>query len=326
MEIINLYPAPKNIDIGNRTDNDPPVFEKVNLYKVPNSCISSFGYIIKNFKVLKQSISYRHRASVSIKNILTYSLLKKKISVENNCLSIANGWYMNYYHFTIECLPKLYLLRDHLENSTLVFPAEINRFHAQWFELLGIKNIRYIKENEMICAPKVITTSFTARDLNHHDVILPEFKAWVLSKIKNINAISFKKIFVGRKNPIYRKVLNIDQTKKKLNELGFVYLEMEDYSVEDQIKLFHNAEQIICVHGAALSNMCFSNSNTKVIDIIHEEFKQWCFLKMAIILEIDYSTFPCSGPKVHNLPNDMRNEDITVDISKLKNSILQWEQ
>lgn len=321
-EIINLYPETKNIDIGKREDNDPPIFEKINLYKISNSYISTFGYIIYNFQILKQGISYRHRNSVSFKNVLSFILFKRKISIDNACLSIANGWVDSYYHFTLECLPKLYLMRDFIETSTLVFPSKLTSFHKQWFDILDIHNIQLINDDEIVKTKLAITSNFSARDLNHHHLITPHFRDWVLSKIQQKNIEYNKKIFIGRKNPKYRVLLNKEDVIKMLNKYGFVYIEMEDFTVVEQILIFNNAQQIVSIHGAALSNICFCKPNTKIIDLMHEDFKQWCFLKLAIILNLSYSIIPCKDINQNDKLPGHRN--LLVDINVLEKFIKTW--
>ncbi len=322
-QITKLYPAPKYINIDGKIDQDPPVIEEVNLYQVNQAYISTYGYIIKNAKILKETVSFRHRDSISFKNIVSFLFLKNKIKISIPALSIAHGWYDSYYHFTIESLPKLYLLRDFISRSTLVFPKNIMKFHSEWFNILNVTNITFIDNNEIVYTPLAISTSFTSRDLNHHNIILPEFRNWVIDHIQNINSIKYDKIFIGRQNATRRKILNLEEVKETLTKLGYIYIEMEDYSVVDQIKLFHNAKQIISVHGAALANMCFASSYTKILDLIVAEFKQWCFLKMAIILNIDYDLFPCKGDNNNEAPG---YQNIIIDIKKLENRINQWNQ
>ena len=321
MEIKSVYPPANIIDIGDKQDNDPPIFEPVNIYSLPNAYITSYGYVISNFKILKEGVSYRHRNSLNFKNVVSFLFLKKKVHLNKSALSISHGWYDSYYHFTLECLPKLFILKDFLSRATLVFPKKIQNFHSEWFELLGVKNILYVEESEILKTPLAITSSFPARDLNHHHLVMPDFAMWVLSKIDNLNSLGFKKIFIGRKNPKHRILLNLPEIKLYLETQGFVYAEMEDYSIKDQIKLFYNANQIICVHGAALSNLCFSKPGTKVLDLLHEDFKQWCFLKLAIIHNLDYDILDCQGEGDHPLPG---YKDIRVNIPNLKNKIEKW--
>lgn len=322
MSTVKLYPAPSAVDIGERPDNDPPVFEAVSMYKVPHALISSYGYIIRNFKLLKEGISFRHRHSVSLKNIISFTFLKKKVRIAQPCISIANGWYESYYHFTLESLPKLFLMRNELAGAVVVFPAAMSSFHRQWFSILNIRNIRTITDNEVVKTPLAITTNFSSRDLNHHNLVMPEFRDWVVSHLNNTGPAGPEKIFVGRKAARYRILLNSEETKTLLAANGFVYVEMEDLSVEQQIRMFNGASRIVCVHGAALSNTCFCKPGTRIIDLMHEDFKQWCFLKLAKVLDLEYTILPCEGPNDGDQLPGHRN--ITANLQQLSQTIEKW--
>jgi len=321
-ESVQIYPPPALVDIGNNTDNDPPVFEPVEMYRVKNAIVTPYGYIVKNFRLLTKAVSFRHRSVLTLKNIALIVFFKKKVRVNQPVISITQGWYDGYYHFTLESLPKLFLLKDYLEEAVLVFPKKTQQYHVEWLQLLGVRNILYLGDNEVAKTPLAITTSFPARDLNHHHIITPLFRSWVLSKISNKNSSGHQKIFIGRKNPRHRKLLNISDVTNFLTGKGFVYIEMEDFTVEDQVKLFYNATEIICVHGAALSNICFSKPGTKVLDMIHEDFQQWCFLKLAKILDINYSLLKCSGNNAHPLPG---YRDLEVNLQQLEERLNAWK-
>lgn len=315
MEITTLYPAPEFIDIGGLKDNDPPVYEPVEEYLIPNAYINSNGYIFKSFRPVKETVSFRHRDSVSLKNVLSNFLSKKKIRISEPAISIMSGWNDNFYHFTLESLPKLYVLRKHIDSATIIFPQNLKQFHKEWTEILGLKNVTYLNSNEIVKTPLAISSTFTSRDLNHHNLVIPEFRDWILSKVESTDVTIFKKIFIGRKNSSHRRLLNLDKVKSFLEKKGFTYLEMEDYDLKQQIRLFAGADEIVCLHGAALTHLCFAKPNTLVIDLIHEDFYQWCYLKLAKILKINYLQLRCAGDAESELLPGYR--DIEVDINSL---------
>lgn len=61
---------------------------------------------------------------------------------------------------------------------------------------------------------------------------------------------------------------------ESLSKLGFEIIQNERYSLREQAQIFHNAECIIGAHGAGLANLVFCKPKTKVIELIHDEFKQ----------------------------------------------------
>lgn len=317
-----LYSATDNVSLGEIIDTDLPVLEPINLYEIKNAYISSFGYIFYFFNIFKDTISHRHKNVISFKNIFSAIFLKNKIKINTPCISISNGWYDSYYHFTLECLPKLFLMRDYVNTSTVIFPSKHSSYHKQWFKILGVNNIKYINENEVVKTTLALSTTFAARDLNHHTAITPEFRNWVLSKIENKESVSLKKILIGRSKANYRTLVNNNDVIQLLTKYGFTYVEMEDFSVEEQIKLFYNAEQIVSVHGAALTNIAFCKPDTNIVDLMHNDFKQLCFLKLAIVLKLKYHIVRCAGKDVLN--KAIGHDDLIVDLTLLESVINKW--
>lgn len=325
INIINIYPPPKDIDIskeiGEIKDNDRPVLEPIDIVLVKDAMIGYYGYITKRFSNVEQIVSPRHRYSVGFKSIFSNYFLKKKIAVSIPAISITNGWYDSFYHFTLECLVKLYLLRDYMNDATIVFPAKCSPFHTQWFDILDIKNITYIKEDEVIQTPQAVSCNFPNRDLNHHDLILPEFRNWILSKVENKNVCSGK-VFVGRREGSKRNLVNQRELAGNLEKIGFSYIEMDDFSIIDQINIFRNAECIVAVHGASLTHLTFCKSNTKVLDLIHENYHVFCFLKLSKILGFNYELMFCKGEAADK--DQSGYKDFQADVNRILSIVERW--
>jgi hypothetical protein len=320
VKFINLYPSPRHIDIGNFIDNDKSVQEPIDAIFVENAYIGYYGYITKKFKNIEHIVSPRHRNTIPFKSIISTYILKKKIKISEPAISIMNGWYENFYHFSLECLVKIYILRNY--NGTIVFPSKLHGFHKEWIAIFGLKNITYIEENEVVETPLAISSNFPNRDLNHHANILPEFRDWILSKVSSKNVLICNKIFVGRRTASKRNLTNQQELKIELAALGFFYIEMEDFSVEEQINIFRHADYIVGVHGASLSHLMFCKPNTKVIDLIHEEYHVFCFLKLSKILNINYDLIFCKGELTDKTQSGYT--DFYAEIELIKNKVKKW--
>ncbi len=317
IEVIKLYDASTiNFHLGNE-DNDPPALETVNLYSISKGYVNNLGYVLSGFKFVRETVSYRHRTSLSFKNIISYRVLKKQIKANLPIICITNAWYDSYYHFTLECLPKLFLLSSFIESSTLIFPKKHSSFHAEWLQLLNVKDIHFVDDNELLTSC-IRTTSFPERDLNHHDVISPKFRDWLVQKLDLLEVKKTKKIFIGRKNPKHRKLLNTSEVMSFLIPYGYEYVEMENLKVIEQLQLFRSATHIIAVHGASLANLCVSNAGTTVIDLMHVDFKQWCFYKLSKVLNLNYKILQCEGDTNDKLPG---HRDIWVNVTELSKLI-----
>ena len=89
----------------------------------------------------------------------------------------------------------------------------------------------------------------------------------------------YKKIFVDRdqlklidinnleKYKNYRVLINETEIKNFLLSEGFDIIKPEDYSFEEQVKIFSSAKFIIGLYGAAMMMLSFCKKNTSVLEI-----------------------------------------------------------
>lgn len=294
-----LYKKANIVEFGIENDNDPAVLEPIFSYKYKNVIILAYGQILKRLKNQKESLSIRHRSSLTFKNIIAAYFFKKKIKINQPAIIIANGWADSFYHFTMESLQKLYMMRDEINSSLVVFPKNFfKKFHQEWFELLDVTNLILIEDTEVIKAKNAISTSFPARDLNHHHEVLPEFRDWVLTKMEDKRLIDHtskypEKIFINRSKAKFRRIINFEEIKPILLSKGYVIIDLEDCNLVEQINYFYHAKKIIGIHGAGFTHIAFTKAD--VIDIIYKDFHQNCFLKMAKILNTRYTFLKCQG-------------------------------
>ncbi|WP_139295225.1 glycosyltransferase family 61 protein, partial [Planktothrix tepida] len=57
-----------------------------------------------------------------------------------------------------------------------------------------------------------------------------------------------------------------------LNQWGFVSIELETLTVQEQADLFSQAEVIIAPHGAGLTNLVFCQANTVVVELVSPHY------------------------------------------------------
>ncbi|WP_430406165.1 glycosyltransferase family 61 protein [Fluviicola sp.] len=306
VEIIRLFPPAAPVDLKGIIDNDPPIHEAVEIHILKKARVNYYGYVFKNGRVYEHFVSPRHRGTITWKNSLSNYLKKKVVRFNSPVISIAHGWYDNYYHFTLEVLVKVFLLKDYLDDAVVLFPKKTSSFHRKWFEVIGLKNIRYIDENEVIVSPKVISCNFPNRDLNHHHLITPLFREWIIKQAQKkgfLEAAQFPpNLFIDRAKAAYRKILNHDEVEQLLTEAKIPMLNMEDLTLEEQINALYFAKHVSFVHGAGLTNILFCNPGTSIYDFCHNEFNQNCFYKLAIPLNLHYQLIKCKGNVVHESP------------------------
>lgn len=320
-----LYKEPNKIVVPKK-DQRPHDIYPVYEYIITKSYANPFGIIISNNRIHIESM-YSDQLPLSLLQqirLKTSFLLKKKIKHTEPVLSIMHGYYNNFYHFSLECLVRIFLLKDHLKNNNakILLPKGLKSYHYEWLELLGLQDqVIMAEHNTVIMSEKLITCNFPANSSNYHQEILKDFRNWVLSKINlKENNHDHKKIFIGRKNEIRRKITNIEQVKKITNQYGYKYIEMEDFTLEEQIKIVQASTHIVGIHGAALSHLIFAHKNTKVIEIINIDFHFHFYEKMCLALKIKYSSLLSEQTKKKDNPN---HSDITVNTDDLRKAIIE---
>ena len=138
--------------------------------------------------------------------------------------------------------------------------------------------------------------------------------------LKNVDTLldrkADKRIFVGRGQVQWRKVLNEAVLKQFLADYGFAFCQMDDLTMKEQMTLFYNADIVVAPHGSALSNLLFCRKGSTVIEILPYRYAEASNYTYAVYSELRYGyikgkAINCPGVKPCF-------EDIEVDIERLE--------
>jgi len=298
-------------------------FPAISEYQVSNASIGYFGYIFKGLQSL-DSIMPSDYSPLKTHSIIRNTINSKTVRVDKPALSVVNSWVENFYHFTWETLVKIYLLREQLPTATLVFPAERKGFHTQWLSMLGITDITWVEKKQRIKTPLAISSSSFELTMPGAKAILEGFREWVISRMNQQGLLEDKsrypkRIFITRTKVRYRNIVNLAELEPLVTRYGYSIVELEDYSIAQQVNFFYHAEDIVGVHGAGFAYIGFSKA--PVLDIIVSDFISLWFEKIAGIMETGYEYLRTPG-----VPNDFPDKrpgyhDILVDLEKLEEKL-----
>ncbi len=167
-----------------------------------------------------------------------------------------------YYHWLVECLPRLYSLQQVGKPITLLMPSDLP---PVWQEMLDI------------CLPENVT-------VEHPQSEWVEVENFVLSNCVTFKASAFippphldyirgrffaaydlppepepkHNIYITRRHARKRFVLNEDEVLDYLSRFGFKPYALEYMSYREQVTLLHGAKNIVAPHGAGNTNILFS--------------------------------------------------------------------
>jgi hypothetical protein len=206
----------------------------------------------------------------------------------------------NYFHWIIDAMVPLSLLRPHLPaETTLLLPGTLAEFrahpngqfdHVAMLEAFGFGDMPRVEVNAQVChvedvywADKCFIEDIAAADL---DVC----RRRALDRLPPPGPAN-RLIYIKRTTS--RRVSNGPGVEELLRKSGFEIHVMEDLTVAQQIDLFRHAAFVIGVHGAALANLVFCPPGTKVIELAPDCGYRPFFAQISSKLGLVHGIIPC---------------------------------
>lgn len=235
----------------------------------------------------------------------TYSNSFESLSVATPLLLLWG----NYYHWTIECLPRLAGIERYREvtgkEPTIIVPEDPSSWMLESLELLGYDDYRLYRLEDHCTVNRLIVPT--------HPGPTPVECEWLRDTMhtavdgsSTIDETADHRIYISRRNATRRRVKNEAEVVETLRYHGFKSYALEELSVADQVTLFSNAEIVVSPHGAGLANIVYSDS-TSIIELFGET-KKTTFYRLAALLDHDY----------HSFHNRTKYGDIIVDAEQLE--------
>ena len=234
-------------------------------YKIDK--INSFnGPISKNITLLNGTPRFRKKIDGVVLSLLSGGAAKD-----------------NFTHWFSDIIPRIKIFSTKFKLSKIdkfYVPSIKYNYQIESLKSLGIKQSQLIssEKSKHLKAKYIYATS-------HPCYHLPmKIKKWSLNflnkSFSNKNYKNkYKKIFVDRdqlklidinnleKYKNYRVLINETEIKNFLLSEGFDIIKPEDYSFEEQVKIFSSAKFIIGLYGAAMMMLSFCKKNTRVLEI-----------------------------------------------------------
>jgi capsular polysaccharide biosynthesis protein len=293
--------------------------EPTYLCEMRNALVSPYGMVLRNGRVVAESV---YSMFTGNRNALTFYkkiALGKVRRVAGDCLVVHNAYYDNYYHWTLEALPRLYSVREYAKDLTLLIHEKTRPFIEDYLAYFPFKDIVRVKDDEVILARKLWLPTHTARGLSHHERLVREMAAYLKARVPYDPAEHGpEKVFISRQSAAYRQAVNEPEVYSLFREHGFERIRLEDLKLTEQINLFRNVKMLSGIHGAGFSNLIYADGAEHLIDIIHERHAQNAFYTLAAALGVDYTRLECRGTGKTDYEG---NDDLFVDLDKVRKSL-----
>lgn len=218
----------------------------------------------------------------------------KKIRLENIIL-IDIRWSENYYHWVLDLIPQFELIKLHAINSKkILLPRPIKEY-----EIESIKHFK--KEYDLIFMDD--KSNFELKNCYVFNTatmsgIATERKVQYIRECFIVNnefsnKISKKLYLMRGSTQNGRRIINEIELIEKLKEYNVEAVQMDLLSFNEQISLMQSAKLVISSHGAALTNLVFTNERINVIEILTEgtRNRKWFFEISSLLKHFYYIAY-----------------------------------
>jgi len=255
----------KEVDFEDEINNKIFYTKFNNIFVLPKlwSVITNDFFIFRDFE--RYLSTHKHHKEI----LLRHNEIKNKSEsmTQNKGNFFLFGGENNYWHFMIDFMPRLYCLKKlTYDEIRIVIPDDLDKkfqeFILQICKILEIKEVIFfkIKTNDLIHSFENLI--FTSRP---NIAFTSSFFHKLLSS--TIKKKGERNLYVMRGNTINRKVLNETDLIKFLQKYNYDIIDCATLSIEDQIKQFSEAKNIIIPSGAAMTNLLFVPDGINIVEI-----------------------------------------------------------
>lgn len=189
----------------------------------------------------------------------------------------TNVGYTNYYHVLTELLPRLEFFLPFKGKMKLLVSESQPFFLKEAFQLLGIDehDIQVIKHGIEYSADAFVTIPWGMN-------FIPERFNFLKNALGKTASNRKKRLYISRKNEKTRHILNETELLPLLDSYGFEYVETQNLSLNEQIRLFSESDFVISPHGAGLANMLWMEKPA-FLEIRPENYENECMSHLALV-------------------------------------------
>lgn len=242
--------------------------------------------------------------------------------VEVAC-SLVNAWCRSYFHWMLELLPRVLTLRESSRamSAKIIIQRDPTDWQVRSLELLGVSESQVVTPARSIFARTLAIPSFPRKTVpgRTFSLISPRRLREVRQLLNgNANAESTsqptRRIVISRSKANGRAVVNENEVITALKPYGFELHVLEGMSLDDQIRLFGNAQVVLAPHGAGLTNILFCPPQTTVVEL-YGDYYNTSFYTLAQCLGLNYSLFKCGA--CQSRATNSKRSNLKVDVAQL---------
>ncbi len=305
---------------SNLTVSPPSLAKLRNLYiwDVPSLILSPKGFSYEHLMLNERALLSIDKKVLIKESIKSFLLNFKKKKTEEKII-LSTLWDQNYFHWTLEVLPKLIAAQSFIEknNIKIVISPIKHQYQKEWLDMLGIKKSCFEVANgsrEFLSGAYIF--NFHRKYGRSHAKTL----GLVSQLAKKIRPSELqtkeKKIYITRNDARRRSVINEQELLEHIVPLGYEVVQLSGMSVKKQMALFGDVTEIIAPHGAGLTNLIFCNKNrkVKVLEFLPKSNPVMCYASLSLDLGLEYQAYY----------SEMEGQHFKIDLESFRLCLSKW--
>jgi hypothetical protein len=197
--------------------------------------------------------------------------------ISDEMLLISHFPSTNYGHYLIDMVP---LIAEGVKRRAPMLSRPLHRWHRDLIIRLGGDPAKVVEvAHHAVFLDHVIVSNrqncVSTYRPNPADKAAYHAIRAAVARVGH-SALNLRKVFVCRGSGHGRNIENRAALAEALSSRGFVAVQPEKLSLDDQVMLFAGADVIVAEFGAAMANVVFCRPGVKIVEIIPEgQFDTW---------------------------------------------------
>ncbi len=198
----------------------------------------------------------------------------------------------NIGHWMVDGISRLFLALQHIDIADIdnfLVAKFTHDFQLESLLALGIKHEQIIEIAPLQCV-RCEHLVLTSKPRGYSSCTTP---GWLIDGYRNhlLPAVTpserKNRIYISRRDAGSRKFVDEEQIISNLEAIGFEAVEMSSYDFMGKINLFANAEVVVGLTGAGMTNLMFCSPGTKVVELFPDSFIMHLYASMSSYLKLD---------------------------------------
>jgi len=243
-----------------------------------------------------------------VNNQIKQEVNQRNYSSKQSVITAIIPLWNNYYHWLIECLPRLRYIQEYKKitgrDPVVFIPASRTSWMDDALCSLGADLNYQELTGKNIYTDRLVVPPYPDPSLD--DIL------WLQSKFLNKQRCEStpNHIYITRDDATSRRVKNKGEVNAILANNDIVKYTLSECSVQKQADVFAGADLIIAPHGAGLANIVFCDRETSIIELFGDN-KKTSYYRISKIMDLKYS----------HISGESDGTDIIVDVDELRTVI-----